>query len=86
MGIQQIVLPILIYLVIFFLIEKVSFKKDDKFKSKLIYAIGFVLLIIIINVLAMLGDNPPHVGITIYQITIAVIISVSYIFFEYNRR
>lgn len=86
MDISQVLLPALIYVIVFFLIERVSFKDSDKFKSKLIYAIGFSILVSLVSVMALFGENPPHIGVVIFQIAIALAISISYIIWQYSKK
>lgn len=86
MFFTQIILPIIIYLFIFFLIEKVSFKKNDKFKSKVIYAIGFSFIVIFANIVMALSENPPHIGVTIFQIAVTIILSISYIIWQHSKQ
>lgn len=82
----QILLPIAIYVFIFFLIEKVSFKKTDKFKSKVIYAVSFSLIVIFANIAIALSEKAPHIAVTIFQIIIVVCLSAFYIVWQSSKK
>lgn len=86
MDISQVILPALIYVIVFFLIEKVSFKESDKFKWKAVYAVGFLILVTFVSIMALFGENPPHIGVVIFQIAIALTISISYIIWQYSKK
>lgn len=82
MGFTQIFITVLIYVVLFFVLERVSFKDDATLKNKIIYAVLFALLIILYNLFLTTIENPPELSVTIFQIGFVVVLSVSYIIWK----
>lgn len=86
MNILSAILAVLIYVVVFFVIERVSFKDSDKFVSKVLYACGFSILVIAVNIVVAVGPNRPHIGITLFLIGVALSISIGYIIWQYSKK
>lgn len=86
MDLMKIIFSVALYVIIFFLIEKVSFKKTDKFSTRVIYAVGFFLIVAVYNVLIALGDSAPYIGVTILQIGIVFCLSGGYIYYHFQKK
>lgn len=86
MEFKQIIAIILIYGILFFLIERVSFKDGGTLKSKIIYAVLFDLLIILYNLYSRTLEEPPLIIVTIFQISYVTILAVGYIIWQIKRK
>lgn len=85
MDFYTIIMTIIIYVVLFYLIEIITIKKDSPFSLRVKYAIGFFLLNLLVNILFVVSSNPPPLSVTIFQISFLVILSSSYIIWHHIK-
>lgn len=86
MGFVQIAATILIYGILFILIERVSFKNSGSLKNKIIYAVSFALIIILYNLYARTLEEPPFIYVTVFQIVYVTILAAVYIVWQNKRK
>lgn len=82
MDITQIILTTIIYIVLFFLLEKVIVSEKASIYFKLGYSLVFMFLIILVNLLSRKAENPPQVEVTIFQIALVILLASSYMGYE----
>lgn len=85
MDITQLILTVIVYIVLFFLLEKVIVTEGASIYFKLGYSLGFLALITIVNLLSRQSANPPETEITIFQISLVLLLVSSYMGYEFYK-
>ncbi len=85
MDFMGLILTIVIYVILFFIIDVATIKKDAPFRLRFMYAFGFFSLIVVVNLLSATSVEPPFIGITIFQISFCFILCGSYVLWHYLK-
>lgn len=85
MNFPTVLFTIAVYLVLFIMLDIATIKKEAPLKVRIMYAVGFFSLITLVNILSLTGIEPPHISVTIFQISFVLILTVAYILYHYFK-
>lgn len=82
MDFTQVILTTIIYIVLFFLLEKIMINEKSSIYYKLGYSLVFAVLIILVNLLSRQMEEPPQIEVTIFQISLVILLVSLYMGYE----